>query len=183
MGYGAVVVLVSLLKLGWNGKHDQKLFVQMSKVNAGLLVAYLVLRVGDVVIAGKLRYLGANLPTLFFLVELALFAVPAVMFFLPKVQANRGRLFGAALLTLWAGAVYRVDTYMTMYRPGGWGADGKAIDAGWNYFPSIGETTVTVGMAAIGIAVFILVSKLFPVVVVDDVRTHTPVGAKSAAAR
>ena len=29
---------------------------------------------------------------------------------------------------------------------------------------------------------FILVSKLFPVVVVEDVRTHTPVGAKSAAA-
>ncbi len=181
MGYGAVVVLVSLLKLGWNGKHDQKLFADMSKVNAGLLLAYLVLRVGDVVVAGKLRFLGANWPTFFFLVELALFLAPAVMFLLPKVQANPGRLFGAALLSLWAGAAYRVDTYMTMYRPAGWGADGKAIPAGWSYFPSLGETTVTVGMAAVGVAVFILVSRLFPVVAVEDV--HTPVAGemKSAA--
>src|SRR5512144_2505322 len=98
MGFGAVVVLVSLLKLGWKAHHDQKLFAQMSKVNAGLLVAYLVLRVGDVALQGKLRYLGANLSTLFFAIELALFAVPAILFFLPKVQANRGLLFGAALL-------------------------------------------------------------------------------------
>jgi Ni/Fe-hydrogenase subunit HybB-like protein len=183
MGYGAVVVLVNLLKLGWNARHDQRLFVQISKVNAGLLVAYLVIRLGDIALQGKLRYLGANWPTFFFAIELALFAVPAVMFFLPKVQANRGRLFGAALLALAAGAVYRVDTYMTMYRPAGWRADGTPVPAGWSYFPSLGETTVTVGMAAIGIAVFIVVSKLFPVVVVDDVRTHTAAGAKSAAGR
>jgi Ni/Fe-hydrogenase subunit HybB-like protein len=182
MGYGAVVVLVSLLKLGWKAHHDQALFARMSKVNAGLLVAYLVLRLGDLALHGKFRYLGANWPTFWFAVELALFAAPAIMFFLPSVQANRGRLFGAALLSLWAGAVYRVDTYMTVYRPAGWQADGEPVPAGWNYFPSLGETAVTVGMAAIGIAVFVLISKKFPVVVVEDVRTHTPVGAKSAAA-
>jgi Ni/Fe-hydrogenase subunit HybB-like protein len=182
MGYGAVVVLVSLLKLGWKAHHDQALFARMSKVNAGLLVAYLVLRLGDLALHGKFRYLGANWPTFWFAVELALFAAPAIMFFLPSVQANRGRLFGAALLSLWAGAVYRVDTYMTVYRPAGWQADGEPVPAGWNYFPSLGETFITLGMAAIGVAVFVLISKLFPVVVVEDVRTHTPVGAKSAAA-
>lgn len=182
MGYGAVVVLVSLLRLGWNGRHDQGLLARMSKVNAGLLVAYLVLRLGDIALAGKLRYLGANWATFWFALELALFAAPAVMFFLPAVRANRGRLFGAALLALWAGAAYRVNTYMTMYRPAGWRADGTPVPAGWNYFPSLGETVVTVGMAAVGIAVFVLVSRKFPVVVVEDVRTHTPVGARSAAA-
>ncbi|HEX9052625.1 MAG TPA: Ni/Fe-hydrogenase cytochrome b subunit [Anaeromyxobacter sp.] len=183
MGFGAVVVLVNLLKLGWNARHDQALLARMSKVNAGFLVAYLVLRLGDVAVEGKLRYLGANGPTLLFAIELALFAIPAVMFFLPKVQANRGRLFGAALLSLWAGAVYRVDAYMTMYRPAGWRADGTPVPAGWSYFPSLGELAVTVGMAAIGVAVFLLVSRLFPVVVVEDVRTHTDAGAHSAAAR
>ncbi len=182
MGYGTVVVLVGLLRIGWRGHHDQKLFASLSKVNAGFLAAYLVLRLGDVAIHGKLRYLGANWPTFFFLVELALFATPMVMFFLPKVQANRGRLFGAALLAVWAGAVYRVDTYMTVYRPAGWDANGEPVPAGWSYFPSLGETFITLGMASVGIAVFILIAKLFPVVVVEDVRTHTPVGAKSAAA-
>ncbi len=172
MGYGAVVVLVNLLRMGWNAKLDQKLFASMSKVNAGFLLAFVVLRVGDIAIHGKLEYLGANFYTALFLVELALFLAPALMFLSKKVQQNRGRLFGAALLSLWAGAAYRVDTYLTVFRPG----------PGWSYWPSLGETAVTVGMAAIGIAVFIFVSRKFPVVVVDDARASTPVAAHRRAA-
>ena len=96
------------------------------------------------------------------------------MFLSKKVQQNRGRMFGAALLTLAAGAFYRVDTYLTMYRPSGW-TDGVANAAGWNYFPSLGETVVTVGMATFGVALFIFISRLFPVVVVEDARGgHLP---------
>lgn len=168
MGYGAVVVLVNLLRIGWRARQDQALFAGMSKVNAGFLVLYLALRLGDVALSGKLHLLGANFPTFLFLVELALFAVPAVLFLLPRVQRNRGRLFGAALLSIAAGALYRVDTYMTMYRPAGWTADGAAVPAGWDYWPSVGELAVTIGMAAIGMAVFIFVCRKFPVVVVAE---------------
>jgi Ni/Fe-hydrogenase subunit HybB-like protein len=170
MGYGTVVVLTNLLKIGWNAKLDQKLFAEMSKVNAGLLALYLVLRIGEVVVHGKLRYLGANFATALFLFELALFAAPAIMFMSPKVGANRGKLFGAALLAIAAGSFYRVDTYLTMYRPAGW-TDGVANAAGWNYFPSVGETVITVGMAAVGMAIFIYISRKFPVVVVDDSKS------------
>ncbi len=180
MGYGAVVVLVNILRLGWNAKQDRKLFASMSKVNAGFLILYLVLRLGDVVLSGKLRYLGNDFPTFLFLVELVLFAAPAVMFLLPRVQRNRGRLFGAALLALAAGAVYRVDTYMSMYRPAGWTADGKSIAAGWDYFPSLGETTVTLGMAAIGTALFIFISRKFPVVVVEEARPQADLARRAA---
>jgi Ni/Fe-hydrogenase subunit HybB-like protein len=171
MGYGAVVVLVNVLRLAWNAKLDQKLFASMSKVNAGLLLAYLVLRVGDIVVSGKLRYLGADLYTALFAVELALFLAPALMFLSPKVQANRGRLFGAALLALWAGAAYRVDTYLSVYRPA----------PGWNYWPSFGETIITVGMAAIGVAAFIFISRKFPVVVIQDSHVPSTVSSKVAA--
>jgi Ni/Fe-hydrogenase subunit HybB-like protein len=171
MGYGAVVVLVNVLRLAWNAKVDQKLFASMSKVNAGLLLAYLVLRVGDIVVSGKLRYLGADLYTALFAVELALFLAPALMFLSPKVQANRGRLFGAALLALWAGAAYRVDTYLSVYRPA----------PGWNYWPSFGETIITVGMAAIGVAAFIFISRKFPVVVIQDSHVPSTVSSKVAA--
>lgn len=177
MGYGAVVVLVNILRLTWKAKLDQKLFAEMSKVNAALLFLYLVIRVVDVAAHGKLRFLGANFPTFLFLVELALFLAPAIMFLSPKVQANRGLLFGAALLAVAAGAVYRVDAYLSMYRPAGWTPEGKPIAAGWDYFPSMGETVVTIGMAAIGIAIFIFVSRLFPVVVVDEARTSSNLGS------
>jgi Ni/Fe-hydrogenase subunit HybB-like protein len=173
MGYGAVVVLVNLLRMTWNAKLDQKLFASLSKVNAGFLLAYVVIRVGDIAVQGKLKYLGANFYTALFLVEMALFLAPALMFLSKRVQENRGRLFGAALLALWAGAAYRVDTYLSVYRPG----------PGWEYWPSLGETTVTVGMAAIGMAVFIFISRKFPVVVVAENRDQSAhVGAPRAAA-
>jgi Ni/Fe-hydrogenase subunit HybB-like protein len=89
------------------------------------------------------------------------------MSFSPAVAASRGRLYLAALLSLAAGALYRIDVYLTMYRPAGW-IDGVAIPSGWNYFPSLGETVVTMGAIAFGLAVFIGLSRFFPVVVRED---------------
>jgi Ni/Fe-hydrogenase subunit HybB-like protein len=181
MGYGTVVVLTNLLNMSWNAKRDQSLFVGLSRANAVLLFLYSALRLGEIVVHGKLRYLGFNGPTAWFVFEMALFLVPAFMFLSAKVAQNRGQLFGAALLSVAAGSFYRVDTYLTMYRPVGWTAQGTPYEAGWNYFPSLGETVVTVGMAAVGIAIFVLVSRLFPVVVVED-RAHTNLGSGSPAA-
>jgi Ni/Fe-hydrogenase subunit HybB-like protein len=161
MGYGAVVALVMVLRLRWNAEHDQRLFARMSRVNAGLLLFYVALRLGDVAWHGKLQYLGWDFFTFLFAAELALFVAPAVMFLRPAVLQSRARTFGAALLAVAAGAAYRIDTYLTVYRPA----------PGWNYFPSLGEIVVTVGMASVGIAVFILLCRLFPVVVVEE-RAH-----------
>jgi Ni/Fe-hydrogenase subunit HybB-like protein len=172
MGFGAVVALVTILKLTWNAALDRKLLADMSKVNAGVLLFYVVLRVGDLARSGKLRLLGTDGYTALLAVELALFVAPAILFTLPSVQRNAGRLFGAALLALAGGALYRVDTYLSVYRPA----------PGWDYFPSLGETIVTVGMAAIGIAVFVLVSRLFPVVVVGDARPRSTLEAGPAKA-
>ena len=158
MGYGAVVVLSTLLKVAWHSHHDVKLLAKMEKVNAGLLLFYVALRVGDVVVSGKLHLLGADFFTALFLLELALFVAPAVLFLWPKVQRNSGRLFGAAVLAVAGGALYRLDTYITVYRPG----------PGWVYFPSVGEIAVTLGMAALGVAAFIVISRLFPVVDLDE---------------
>ncbi len=172
MGYGAIVVLVSILKLAWNAEADRKLFADMSKVSAGLLLLYALLRVGDLALTGKLGLLGADLYTALLLFELALFVAPAIMFLTPAVQRSRALLFGGSLLALAAGAIYRVDTYITVYRPA----------PGWDYFPSLGEMVVTLGMAAIGIAVFILVSRLFPVVVLAGARADSTVAGDAKAA-
>jgi Ni/Fe-hydrogenase subunit HybB-like protein len=177
MGYGAVVALVTILKLAWNVEQDQRLFARMSRLNAGILLFYVALRVGDLAWTGKLQHLRADFFGFLFAAELALFLAPAVLFLRPAVQRNRGRTFGAALLAVAAGAVYRVDTYLTVYRPA----------PGWDYFPSVGELTVTVGMAAVGIAVFIFVCRLFPVVVVAErprpVVEHGRLGAVAGGSR
>jgi Ni/Fe-hydrogenase subunit HybB-like protein len=76
-------------------------------------------------------------------------------------------MFAAALLAVTAGAAYRLDTYITAYRPA----------PGWRYFPSLGEIAVTIGMAAIGIALFIFISRLFPVIVLRHHEAHGKIRA------
>jgi Ni/Fe-hydrogenase subunit HybB-like protein len=176
MGYGAVVVLFTILNVTWKAKFDLRLFAEMSKVNAGLLFFYVALRLAEIAWTGKLGLFALDGYTLLFAIELALFLVPAVMFLLPSVRRNRGHLFGAAFLAVLAGSFYRVDTYLSVYRPA----------PGWDYFPSLGETIVTVGMAAVGVAIFVFVSRKFPVVVVEETRTHpnvAPGRVKVAAGR
>ncbi len=68
-----------------------------------------------------------------------------------------------------AGALWRIDTFITCYKPG----------PSFQYFPSFGEIAVTVGMAALGGAVFIIVSRLFPVVAVEE--PTVPATAKEGA--
>jgi Ni/Fe-hydrogenase subunit HybB-like protein len=173
MGYAAVVVLTTLLNVTWGAQHDQALLARMSKVNAALLFVYAFVRVADLAVKGNLRYLAvADFHLFFFVLELALFVVPAFLFLSPEVQRNKGRLFGAALLALAGGALYRVDTYLTAYNGG----------EGFQYMPSVGETVITIGMAAIGMAVFIFVARLFPVVVIDDARKNPNAGAGSVRA-
>ena len=168
MGYGAVVVLTTILRYAWNAKADTRLFADLSKVNGGLLFLFAILRLGDLALQGKLGYLFVpGHHVLFFVLEMALFLTPAFMFFSPKVQKNRGKLFAAALMSLWAGALWRIDAYLTAFNAGD----------GWEYMPSLGEIAVTVGMAAVGMAVFILVSRLFPVVTLRDSHTQTNLGA------
>jgi Ni/Fe-hydrogenase subunit HybB-like protein len=157
MGYGAVVTLSILLQVSWGSRRDLQLLARMSKVNAGLLFFYVALRLADLAWSGKLHHLALDGFTALFVVELACFLTPAVLFLRPAVQRNRGRMLGAALLAVTAGALYRIDAYISVYRPG----------PGWIYFPSLGEMMVTVGMAALGVALFIFISRLFPVVVLE----------------
>jgi Ni/Fe-hydrogenase subunit HybB-like protein len=167
MGLGTVVVFSAMMKQSWNARHDHQLIVEMCQVNGGLLVLFAGLRFADLLSAGKLELLAV--PDFFlivFVLEMALFLVPAVVFLSGRVENARAR-FVAALSAVAAGALWRVDAFLTCYNGG----------EGFQYWPSWGEIAVTVGMAAIGVAVFIAITRLLPVVVVHD----TPVPASIAA--
>ena len=159
MGFGAVVVLTSILRFTWSARHDQELLARMSKVNGGLLLVFVALRMGDLALHGKLRLLLVpDYHLALFAVEMILFLVPAGMFFSHRVERKERLLFRAALATVLAGALWRVDAFITCFDPG----------ARWHYRPAFGEIAVTVGMAALGAAVFILISRRFPVVALEE---------------
>lgn len=167
MGLGAVVVLTALMRHAWNAKHDHEILVDICRVNGGLLVLFAGLRVADLAATGKLKLLAVpDFFLIFFVLEMALFLVPAFMFLTRRVEDDRVRIAGAAMAVV-AGALWRIDAFLTCYNAG----------ESWRYWPSFGELAVTIGMAAIGVAVFIIVSRLLPVVTVQD----TPVPASLAA--
>lgn len=171
MGSGAVVVLTALMKRAWNADHDQELLADLSKVNGMLLVLFALLRVGDIAWSGKLGYLLVpDFYLFFFVLEMALFLLPAYIFLTKRVTSTRLRLLGA-LAAVAGGSLWRIDAFITCYIAG----------EAWTYWPSFGEVAVTVGMAAIGMAVFVVVSKLFPVVTVREPVSTTSVPASVAA--
>jgi Ni/Fe-hydrogenase subunit HybB-like protein len=178
MGFGAVVVMENLTALAWGKKIDQAMLAKLSRVPAFLLVAYLVIRVVDVfwrfrdpVVQARHAAMGSPLfYGAFFLLELVLFAAAAGMLLSSKVRENRGGLFGAGLLLLLGGALYRFDTYLVAYQP----------SPGWRYFPTPTEILFSITLGAIGVTVYVLFVKLFPIL--SGVGSATaPGGEKSAA--
>ena len=154
MGYGSVVVIENLASLVWGKRIDQALLGRMSVVPAWLCVLYLAVRLGDVAWRGQLGLaFRADQYALFFWLEVATFAVPAAMLLRRRVRTDRGRLFGMASILVLGGALYRFDTYLTAYLP----------QAGAVYFPSVAEMFLSVTWACAGIAVYVVIAKLFPI--------------------
>lgn len=178
MGFGAVVVMENLTALAWGKKIDQAMLARLSKVPAFLLLAYLVIRVVDVfwrfrdpIVQARHAAMGSPLfYGGFFLLELVLFGAAAAMLLSRKVREDRGGLFGAGLLLLFSGALYRFDTYLVAYQP----------SPGWRYFPTPTEILFSITLGAIGVTVYVLFVKLFPILSGVEATT-APGGQKSAA--
>jgi Ni/Fe-hydrogenase subunit HybB-like protein len=160
MGLGAVVVIENLMSMIYGKRVDQPLLARLGKVGAWLVAGYLAVRLGDLAwrfrdpeVLARYREMGSQgFYGFFFLLELALFAAPLVILASERLRADRGRLFLAGFLLLAGGALYRFDTYLTSYQP----------SPGWVYFPTLTEMLFSVGLGAIGVAVYILFVKLFP---------------------
>jgi Ni/Fe-hydrogenase subunit HybB-like protein len=154
MGFGAVVLIENLAAMRWGKAVDQKLLARLAIVPAWLSLGWVALRLADLAWNGRLGLvLGSGFYSGFFLLELALFAVPGALLLSRSWRANRGKLFGAGLLLVFGGALYRFDTYLVAYQP----------KPGWHYFPYVREMLFSVCLAAIGVAVYALFVKLFPI--------------------
>jgi Ni/Fe-hydrogenase subunit HybB-like protein len=154
MGFGAVVIVENLTSLNFRRRMDQRLLGRMAPVPAMLVLSFIAIRLIDIAVQGKLGYIWTfDFYSKVFLVEMGLFLVPALMMLRRKVRKNRGGLFISAVLLVLAGTVYRFDTYLVAYLP----------TTGWVYFPSLGELLLSACLASTGIAVYLVMIKLFPI--------------------
>jgi Ni/Fe-hydrogenase subunit HybB-like protein len=167
MGAGAVIVVDTLTRLAWGRERDLSLDSTLALVMAAFSLAFVALRLGDVLAAGELPYVHGP-KGLLFTIELALFLYPAVRVLSRRYRTNPGHLFWAAQLALAAGALYRFDTYLAAFDPG----------PGFSYFPSVGELLFSGGLAAMGIAIYVVAVKRLPILA--GVRAPAPVPPRRA---
>lgn len=151
MGYGGVILESTISNRAFKREAESPLLARLSRVVAGVMLAYVVLRIADV--AGRGAMAGAPVGfVLLFGIELFLFTVPA-LFLWSDLRRNPGVQFGSAFGLVFAGALYRFDTYLVAYQPG----------SNWSYFPSVPELLMTFGLVAAELAAYIFIVRRFPV--------------------
>jgi Ni/Fe-hydrogenase subunit HybB-like protein len=162
MGYGVVILEATLVNRAFKTPSEAALFARLTRVIAGLLIGFLVLRWGDLAYRGHLDLAFAgdwdgNL----FLIETALFLAP-VFVLLSHRRASQRWQFLAAVCLLAAGSLYRLDSYLMAVQPGN----------GWTYFPSAPELMITIGVVCLEIMLYLLFIKTLPVLPGSTAESH-----------
>lgn len=154
MGFAIVVFEASLGSVGFRRPSETPLLAGLGKAIVGLLGAYLIIRLGEIIIGGKLGLIfSGGLGSLMFLLETALFAFPLVVLSSQARRRDGPLLLWAAVSMLFAGSLYRFNAFLITYDPG----------PGFSYFPSVPEIMVTAGVVAIELMAYLFVVKRFPV--------------------
>ena len=154
IGYGVVLFESCVASSAYRREIEMHLLQPMAKVMLGTLAAYLAVRVGDLVLRGAIGHAFApSLEALVFWVEMILFALPFALVGTAGARRNPAKLFLTGVSIMLAGIFLRVNGFLIGYDTG----------PGWNYFPSIAEMLVTMGMFAIEVLGYILITRRFPV--------------------
>lgn len=154
MGYGVVLLEATLTSRGFRLPSESALLTPLSRIAAGVLALFLIVRFGALLAGGHLGLAFAgDVRGNLFLIETALFLAPIVLLASPTGRASQRRRFLAAVSLLAGGSLYRIDAYLMAVNPGN----------GWIYFPSAPELMITVGVVCLEIMLYLLFIKTLPV--------------------
>jgi Ni/Fe-hydrogenase subunit HybB-like protein len=154
MGYAIVVWESAVSSAAFGRKREMDMLSSLAGVLVVVNLLFLVLRFGDIVLTGKFGMMfNQGLYSVMFWVETALFVIPTVMFFNSEARQRFSTVFTGSVMLLLAGALYRFDAYIVAYNPG----------PNWNYFPSLVELFITIGVVAVEVAAYIYIVKRYPI--------------------
>ncbi len=154
MGFSIVVFEASLSSVGFRRDPETNLLSGLAGGIVTLIGLYLVIRIGEILVNGKLGLVFAfDFSSMMFWIETALFVYPLLVLTSADGRRDPSRLLYAALAMLLAGSLYRFNAFLITFDPG----------PGYSYFPAFGEIMVTVGLVAIEVMIFLFVVKKFPV--------------------
>ena len=162
IGYGVVLFESCVASTAYRRKIEVHLLEPMAKIMLGILGIFLVIRFGDLLVRGALGHaFKANFVALSFWIESACFIAPFVMIGNAQARRNPAKLFLAGVTIMLGGIFMRLNAFLIGYDTG----------AGFTYFPSFPELMVTVGMFAVEVLGYIIITRRFPVLPREE-ATH-----------
>ena len=154
MGFAVVVFESVLSSVAFRKRPELDMLASLAGIIAPLQLVFVVLRLGDLWWRGSLGLLFAGGGrSAVAAIEFVVFLAPVVMLASPRSRRDLGALLRAAMVMMFAGALYRFDTYLVAFMPG----------AQWSYFPSVPELTITAGLVAFEVLAYIVIVKRFPI--------------------
>ncbi len=156
IGYGVVLFESCVAASSYRRTIEMQLLNPLSKIMLGVLGVYLVVRFGDLVIRGVLgEAFKPSFVALAFWVENLCFIAPFFLIGNVAARRNPAHLFLAGIAIMLGGILLRLNGFLIGY--------GHYTGSGWTYFPSLAEVMVTVGMFAIEVLGYIIITRRFPV--------------------
>jgi Ni/Fe-hydrogenase subunit HybB-like protein len=154
MGYAAVTIEAAVSALGFRRPFEKEMLGQLLQVGRILMAIFLVVRFADLAWRGALAYaVTPSLPMATFWVENLLLSLPLWLLASAHARSRAKLIFLSAMAMALGGAVYRLAAFLVAYQTG----------AGWTYFPSLGELTVTIGLVAFEVLGIIVAIRLLPI--------------------
>jgi Ni/Fe-hydrogenase subunit HybB-like protein len=154
IGYAVVLFESCVASSAYRRSIEMNLLTPMAKVMLGLVAVYIVVRFGDLVWRGALGLaFGMTLEALMFWFEMACFFAPFLLIGSVAQRRSPARLFLAGIAIMLGGSLLRLNGFLIGYDTGG----------GYQYFPSLTEVLVTVGMFSIEVLGYIIITRRFPV--------------------
>jgi len=154
MGFAVVVFEAAFSSVAFRRRVEIGMLASLAAVIAPLQAVFVAVRLGDLWWRGDLRLLFAgDGRSVIAALEYVLFLAPVVMLAAARNRHDLGTLVRAAMAMMAAGALYRFDTYLVAFMPGGQ----------WSYFPSVPELVITVGLVSFELLAYIVIVKTFPI--------------------
>jgi len=154
MGFAVVVFENAFSSIAFKRRVHIGMLASLAAIIAPLQLLFVALRLGDLWWRGDLGLLFAGGGrAVMAALEYVAFLAPVVMLASPRSRRDLGALVRAAMVMMFAGALYRFDTYLVAFMPG----------AHWSYFPSVPELVITLGLVSFEVLAYILIVRTFPI--------------------
>lgn len=161
MGFAIIIFEGALSALGFKRPLELAHFKKLADILRWVLAIYLIVRFGDLIYRGELGlvFTGDTRGTMF-IVENLLFLAPLLILSQSSLRSSPRALFLAATSLVLAAATLRFNALLV----------GFNAPSGYQYFPSIIELLVSIGMLAIEVVGFIYIVKRFPILPTSSER-------------